>query len=669
MVIEITLHDPAQPRPVGNRTLLQDYLGGTTTSVYDAANRLTSRQFGGTGQTPLRIDIGYTVRNQVSSETRYSDLAGLNKVGSSAFTYDNAARLTNLQHKNATDVVLENFTYVYDLANRLTSKVENGTTTTFGYDTTNQLTNDGATGLSYDLNGNRTLTGYQTGTNNQLISDGTWSYLYDNEGNRTKKTKGTNAETWTFGYDNWNHLVWAKDSATDGGTVLSLTTFLYDVFGNRIEKDAWNSTSGTTTVQRFAYDLASREGDLPEVWADLDANSSLTTRYLRGDLVDELFARTSFAGIAAWFLPDYLGSIRDITDNTGSVIDHIDFNAFGNITNETQPANGDRFKFTGREWDKEINLQYNRARYYDPATGRWISEDPIGFGAGDPNLNRYVGNGPTNFTDAGGMLFPNAVWLALQKKDPEVYRFLKRFHGEIKTRDTNLFQSDFLCEQEHFSFGTQTVWTFDNDVGADKAVDYIIGQIRNGPYKRQFGYEILGVPRPPETISPRPGSKEYDLWMIKLEGERRDLERKAGTPEWYIWFKAFWMPGGGFDMAMDVAAPKGMARAARTSGRPGRPTNPSTLVPGPYAGRSIPARGPGRRFTDAERQQINEIGRRTGCHTCGKKQPGTDKGNFIPDHQPPNALNPKGCPQRLYPQCLECSQRQGGEVTAGKVKE
>ena len=88
----------------------------------------------------------------------------------------------------------------------------------------------------------------------------------------------------------------------------------------------------------------------------------------------------------------------------------------------------------------------------------------------------------------------------------------------------------------------------------------------------------------------------------------------------------------------------------------------STLRPGPYAGESIPARGPGRDFTSEERSQINDIGNATGCHTCGSTDPGTQSGNFVADHQPPSALNPPGNPQRLYPQCLSCSRTQGGEV-------
>jgi RHS repeat-associated protein len=61
-----------------------------------------------------------------------------------------------------------------------------------------------------------------------------------------------------------------------------------------------------------------------------------------------------------------------------------------------------RYGYTGREQDGETGLDYYRARYYDASNGRFISEDPLGFGAGDGNLTRYVGNNPTNFTDPSG---------------------------------------------------------------------------------------------------------------------------------------------------------------------------------------------------------------------------------------------------------------------------
>lgn len=88
-----------------------------------------------------------------------------------------------------------------------------------------------------------------------------------------------------------------------------------------------------------------------------------------------------------------------------------------------------------------------------------------------------------------------------------------------------------------------------------------------------------------------------------------------------------------------------------------------TLMPGPYAGKSIIARGNGRNFTEAEREEIDSIGSTTGCHTCGAMSSGTVSGHFIPDHQPPNAISPVDEPQSLYPQCLACSRRQGGQIT------
>ncbi|WP_083887087.1 RHS repeat domain-containing protein [Nodosilinea nodulosa] len=88
------------------------------------------------------------------------------------------------------------------------------------------------------------------------------------------------------------------------------------------------------------------------------------------------------------------------------------------------------------------------------------------------------------------------------------------------------------------------------------------------------------------------------------------------------------------------------------------------LKPGTFAQDSIPAPDTSRDFTTEQRRQINEIGRKSGCHTCGSKTPGTKQGSFIPDHQPPSQVyDPaRHGPQRLYPQCLNCSRIQGGYV-------
>jgi hypothetical protein len=72
---------------------------------------------------------------------------------------------------------------------------------------------------------------------------------------------------------------------TDGGTLLLQATYVYDAFGNRLEKDVWTQSTGTV-VTRFGYDGQ-------DVWADINTQNNLVTRYLRGDHVDELFTRVA----------------------------------------------------------------------------------------------------------------------------------------------------------------------------------------------------------------------------------------------------------------------------------------------------------------------------------------------------------------------------------------
>jgi RHS repeat-associated protein len=67
----------------------------------------------------------------------------------------------------------------------------------------------------------------------------------------------------------------------------------------------------------------------------------------------------------------------------------------------TGAANSNSYQYTGRENDG-TGLNYYRARYYDPTLQRFISEDPIGFAAGDLNLYGYTNNSPTNFRDPTG---------------------------------------------------------------------------------------------------------------------------------------------------------------------------------------------------------------------------------------------------------------------------
>ncbi len=92
---------------------------------------------------------------------------------------------------------------------------------------------------------------------------------------------------------------------------------------------------------------------------------------------------------------------RDL-DTGGNVVNEITYDSFGRILSQTDPLAGDRFTFTGREWDPELGFYYYRARFYDPTTGRFISQDPIGFASGDTNHYRYVGNSPLDYVDPSG---------------------------------------------------------------------------------------------------------------------------------------------------------------------------------------------------------------------------------------------------------------------------
>ena len=137
--------------------------------------------------------------------------------------------------------------------------------------------------------------------------------------------------------------------------------------------------------------------------ADLDTTGAVQKLYLSGPAVDELLASVDAGGSVAWYLSDVRGSIRQVLDSGGIEQDRISYDPFGIITSETNAAVGGKFKYTGREFDPVTNLQYNRARYYDALSGRFLSEDPSGLASGDPNFYRYVGNSPTNATDPSGL--------------------------------------------------------------------------------------------------------------------------------------------------------------------------------------------------------------------------------------------------------------------------
>jgi RHS repeat-associated protein len=102
-------------------------------------------------------------------------------------------------------------------------------------------------------------------------------------------------------------------------------------------------------------------------------------------------------------LGDHLNTVRDVIATNGTVENHLVYNSYGELKSQTGGGAYSPFhRFTGKPFDVAVGLQYNINRWYDPATGRWTSEDPIGFGGGHANLNVYVANSPTNLRDPFG---------------------------------------------------------------------------------------------------------------------------------------------------------------------------------------------------------------------------------------------------------------------------
>ena len=163
----------------------------------------------------------------------------------------------------------------------------------------------------------------------------------------------------------------------------------YDALDNRIGMDE-NSTQTWTLYDRGNPIM------------DFNGSGSLTMRYLWGPT--GIVARQTSGGTVSWYLADHLGTVRDLINNSGAIIDHVDFSAFGTVLDESSPTNGDRMiGFAALERDTVTGLNLAVEREENPGTGRWDSQDPLGFGGGEDNLYGYVANSPTDCEDTSGL--------------------------------------------------------------------------------------------------------------------------------------------------------------------------------------------------------------------------------------------------------------------------
>jgi len=426
---------------------------GTTNYGYDNRDRLTTLTQPGAGQLTYAYDnngnrstLTATIgANSYATTYTYDDASRLDLVIDPASRnhdhgYDNNGNRTSLQHPNGTTTV-----YNYNTLNRLTDLtttgptgtvfsqvftlgaagnreqiVENdGTTKVYGYDNLYRLTTEAVTvgaltqytkAFTYDPVGNRqtqvttgsgaagtptapgTIT-YGYDTRDRLLTENANNLTYDPSGNLTAKVGNA-----TYTWDHENRLT--NVTKTDGTVV----AYVYDADGNRVSTTT-TPNGGSASTTNYLVDTSVR---LSHVVAETDGTNSLTTLYIRG--IDDLLSVMRPAGGGVWtskfFHTDGIGSIRRLTDDTGTITDGYSHTAFGEQIGHTG-ADPQRYSFAGEPLDPNTGFQYHRARWMDPGLARFAGLDPFeGLISRPSTLHRYLyaENSPLNRRDPTGRM-------------------------------------------------------------------------------------------------------------------------------------------------------------------------------------------------------------------------------------------------------------------------
>jgi RHS repeat-associated protein len=307
---------------------------------YDAVGNLTSASM-----PQASTSFTYNPRNQLSGMTRPNGVF-------SAYTYDVAARLLTLTHATGS-AVIDSEIYTYDaVGNRSVRSTAIGhpldtQSTVNQYNVADQLTQFGSSPKSYDADGNL------------LQESNITAYTWDSR-HRLKSIVTATGQMTNFTYDFAGNLI----AQSDSGTSLNLTkSFLLDTLTNVTHEFADDGTS---------YDV------------------------LSGRSVDSHLAIVQSNGQVQYGLSDAINTTVATVDQSGAGRSQFVYDTFG----KTSSVGAYPFRFSGRVLISS-SLYYYRARYYDSATGRFISEDPLTAPAnGSPYA--YVHNNPINRLDPTG---------------------------------------------------------------------------------------------------------------------------------------------------------------------------------------------------------------------------------------------------------------------------
>jgi RHS repeat-associated protein len=371
---------------------------GTTTYTYDALNRLE------------------TVIDPNAGVTRYTFDAVGNSIGT-AFSngvtetreYDRLNRLTFLKNANAGGI-LSSYRYTLDpVGNRIKVEENTGRAVNYNYDQLYRLTQESivdpiagnrSTTYAFDAVGNRLsqtdsingTTAYTYDGNDRLLQEvlngKVTGYSYDNNGNLLAKVENGQTQV-TYQWNPKGELM-AADLAA--GANQGRVEFKYDVNGIRVTM----KVNGQET--RFLVDR--NQQAYAQVIEEYRPDGTIqASRVFGRDLISQT------RGIDRTFYQvDGLGSTRSLTNAGGAILNSYTYNAYGQLIQETG-AILNTYLFTGEQFDDAISSTYLRARYYNPASGRFLSKDSFpGFVSSPITLHSYLyaGNNPVNLVDPSG---------------------------------------------------------------------------------------------------------------------------------------------------------------------------------------------------------------------------------------------------------------------------
>jgi|GEM_PF-1022227 len=286
--------------------------------------------------------------------------------------------------------------YSYDALYRLTEEQvtdpRGNRITTYTYDATgNRLSRTVTCDPQCSREIEAGVTTYVYDANDRLLEesgpDGVTTYSYDENGNTLQKSAPDGTVDYT--YNTEDRLTQASGALESG----IATEYSYDAQGIRQRQTVDGITS------RFLVDPTHQYAQVLE---ELDAAGNSTVTYVIGhERIRQERAEGHFT-----YHDDGLGSIRVLTDDTGKATDTYVYEAFGQLEHG-EGTTPNKFRYTGEQYDPNLGFYYLRARYYNPATGRFPTMDTYQGRIHEPQtLHKYLyvhGDPVSNFDPSGYM--------------------------------------------------------------------------------------------------------------------------------------------------------------------------------------------------------------------------------------------------------------------------